>query len=550
MFKSSNTSLDPVQLLKIIDEQARQLKQAQQDLATKDKALKLKDKDLAAQDKTIADQNKTITKKESRITLLEERLKLFVVQKFTSQTEKNRYDLNGSLFDEAELEALLSELDIQIDALEEPETEQIAFTRRKPSRKQFPDHLPKDIIEHDLPEHEKVCSSEICNHVQLKRIGIEESKQLEFIPAQMKVIVHQRHKYVCPCCESFKTASKPEQIIPKSYATPSLLATVVTQKYVDALPLYRQSKIFKRHGVDLPDNTLGQWMIKAGKAVDPLIKLITKHIRQQDVIGVDETTLQVLDEPGKTAQSKSYMWVATTVTPGRKAVLFKYSADRTHQNVLDIVGDTYMGALMSDGFSGYVTAQAKCGYTHLGCLVHVRRKFKDARAAHGKKKPHRVDPVLTLISSIYRLEAQCKKLPSEERQAFRVIKIKPLYDKIKSWLEEHKKTAPSTLTGKAISYARNQWHKVEQSLHHHTYPLDNNLAENAIRPFVIGRKNYLFSGTPHGATASANLYTLIETSKANGIEPFAYLRHVFEQLPILQANNGDLSSLLPWNCQL
>ena len=570
MLKTLNSSINPAQLLKIIEGQARLLNEAKQVIAAKNKDLEAKDKDLEAKDKDLAAQNadiikhskvitaqretinnqgKVIVSKEALIVILEERLKLANIQKFAAKSEKNRYDLNGSLFNESELEQMLADLDIKIDDLE-PETEQVTYTRRKPSRKQFPAHLPREVIEHDLEEHEKFCNSDICNNIQLKRIDTEESEQLEYIPAQIKVIVHQRHKYVCPCCESFTTAQKPAQIIPKSYATPSLLATVATQKYVDALPLYRQSKIFKRHGVDLPDNTLGQWMIKVGQAVAPLIQLITKHIREQSVIGVDETTLQVLKEPGKAANSKSYMWVATTLATEDKAVLFKYSADRTHNNILDIVGDTYTGALMSDGFSGYETAQKKCGFTHLGCLVHVRRKFKDARAAYGKKKPHRVDPVLTLISSIYRLDAQCKKLPQEKQYDFRQSKIQPLYNKIKKWLDEHKNTAPSTLTGQAILYARNQWHKVERSLLCSTYPLDNNMSENAVRPFVIGRKNYLFSGTPHGASASANLYTLIETAKANEIEPFAYLQHVFEQLPIIQEKGGDIGSLLPWNCQL
>ena len=320
----------------------------------------------------------------------------------------------------------------------------------------------------------------------------------------------------------------------------------MVSKYVDALPLYRQCSIFERLGIDIDRTTLANWMIACGKLIQPLINLLWEHLRQQLVVHMDETTVQVLAEPGRAAQTKSYMWVSAAGPPGDRAVLFHYAPSRGAGMARELLAD-FEGALMTDGYEGYEPACRENGITRLGCWAHARRRFVDAQRQQPNGKAGKPDQALALINALYRIERSVKDADPVERHRQRQHKAVPIVDKLRLWLDKSVvSTAPKTSLGKALSYLDNQWPRLVRYLDDGAYPFDNNRAENAIRPFVIGRKNWLFSQSTRGASASANLYSLIETAKANGLDPAIYLKHVFTELP-KAVSVDDIDALLPVN---
>jgi len=348
------------------------------------------------------------------------------------------------------------------------------------------------------------------------------------------------------------TAKKPAQPIPKSVATASLLAWITVSKYVDALPLYRQSAIFSRIGVQIDRTTMANWMIACGQLVQPLINLLWDQLRQQAVLHMDETTVQVLGESGRDPKTKSYMWVSAAGppgpadTPGDRAVLFHYAPSRSAATPTDLLSD-YRGTLMVDGYEGYEPACRINGITRLGCWAHARRGFVEAQRQQPKGKTGKPDQALAMINALYRIERSLKDTTVKLRQHERQRQAAPVLEKLHTWLiKTLPTTAPKTTLGKALTYLNNQWPRLERYVDDGRYPIDNNRAENAIRPFVIGRKNWLFSQSTRGVKASANLYSLIETAKANGIDPFSYLSHVFTELPNIQSVEG-IEALLPRN---
>ncbi len=358
--------------------------------------------------------------------------------------------------------------------------------------------------------------------------------------------MHRRQKYVCPCCEQHHaTAPKPKQPIEKSIAGPGMLAYVATQKYCDALPLYRQSEIFKRAGLELDRTNLANSMIRCGQLVQPLINLLHEQLLEEPVIHLDETTVQVLNEPGKSAESQSYMWVMGSFSAS-PAVLFHYADSRRQSVPLDLL-DESVGAIMVDGYEGYEKACQQYGITRIGCWAHARRKLMDAKAVQKKGKTGKADQGLAFIQKLYALEKALKEQPPDERYRRRQQEAKPVIDKLRAWLEKSPpQVPPQTAIGKALHYLHTQWDRLVRYLDDGAYPIDNNRAENAIRPFTVGRKNWLFANSQAGAKASANLYSLIETAKANGLNPYEYLRVVFKELPNAQSVEA-IETLLPWN---
>lgn len=387
-----------------------------------------------------------------------------------------------------------------------------------------------------------------------KAIGTEDHEQLDVIPAQVKVNKHRRQKYVCPCCEQYHvTASKPKQPIEKSIASPGFLAYVATQKYCDALPLYRQSEIFKRAGIDLDRTNLANWMVRAGQLVQPLINLLQDRLLAQPVLHLDETTVQVLKEPGKAAQSQSYMWVMGHFGE-QAAVLFRYAPTRSQSVPLELLTND-VNAIMVDGYEGYERACAHYGITRLGCWAHARRKLVDAQKLHrsaGRKKGKtgKADQRVAFIRKLYAIETKLKTEPPDKRYDIRQQQAKPIIDKLRQRLEKSLPSVPPpTAIGKTLHYLHNQSDRLVRYLDDGAYPTDNNRAENAIRPFTVGRKNWLFANSQAGAKASANLYSLIETAKANGLNPYEYLNLVFEELPNAQSVE-DVEKLLPWRANV
>jgi transposase len=328
-------------------------------------------------------------------------------------------------------------------------------------------------------------------------------------------------------------------------ASAGLLATIATHKYVDALPLYRQGEMFNRIGIELDRSTLANWMVKCGELIQPLMNLIHERIIEQQILHMDETRVQVLNEPDKPAQSQSYMWVLRSTQP-HPAILFHYAPSRGG-DIATALLDGYRGALMVDGFSGYNGVCSNSNVTRLGCWAHARRKFIEAQKVQGKNRTGKCDQALAWIQQPYRIEHTASDRNPEERLLLRQTQSRLIIDKIRKWLEKSVvNTPPQTAIGKALDYLHNQWPHLIRYLEDGNYPIDNNAAENAIRPFVIGRKNWLFSASQSGAKASANLYSLITTAKANGLEPHAYLKKVFIDLPNAQTIE-HVEALLPWN---
>jgi transposase len=477
--------------------------------------------------------------KNNTIKQLEEMIKSFQQKRFGTSSEKNNPD-QLCLFNEAE-EIEQAE---QAESVEEPSNITVAsHTRKKKPRISIPDDLPREEVVYDIAESEKVCPHD---GAKLKHIGVESHEQLDIIPAKIKVIKHIRKKYACPCCEQHMvTAEKPKLPIEKSIASPGLLAYIAVNKYCDHLPLYRQSEMFQRIGVSMDRTNLANWIIKSGTLVQPLINLIHESILEQPVVQMDETPLQVLNEPGKAPQSKSYMWLLASFAQ-QPAILFHYSPTRSGTVATELLQD-YSKALMVDGYQGYQPACVQNKTQRLGCWAHARRKFIDAQKIQPKGKIGKADQAIAFIQKLYTIEKHIKELAPDKRYEIRQKESKPIVDKIKIWMDKSIANVPPKMAlGKALYYLHEQWPRLIGYLDDGCYPIDNNLAENAIRPFTLGRKNWLFSNSQAGAKASANLFSLTETAKANGINPYDYLKEVFTQLPNATAVE-DIESLLPWN---
>ncbi len=491
---------------------------------------------------------------EARIAILDGRIALLEARLFAPKNEK--LTALAALLEASGQQSLFDLLDEHPEPVEiEPEKEETitipAYSRKKSGRKPLPDSLPREEVIHDIPEDEKVCA---CG-CQLTRIGEETSEQLYIERPKFKVIVNIRPKYACKQCEgtsdesspTIKIAPTPPQIIAKSFATAALLAYIIIAKFIDALPLYRQEKQFSRLGIDLPRATMANWMIRVADRCQPLMPLLRQEIRSGPLINADETTLQVINEPGRKNTTKSYAWIFRGGSEKNPAVMFEYHPTRAGKAARDFLKD-YKGYVQSDGFSGYNALAEIDGITLCGCWAHARRKFVDVvkadKASKKAGKMRAADIALSYIKKLYAIEKEAKDMTVEERFQLRQEKAKPVLANFGLWLREtHPKTPPKGELGKAIYYSLQQWQKLNVYLEDGRLRPDNNLAENAIRPFVIGRKNWLFSGSPKGAHASATLYSLVETAKLNKLEPYAYMRYLLEKIPV--TNDKNFKELLP-----
>ena len=479
---------------------------------------------------------------------LVEAIALAKQQYFGSRSQK--VDTSSSqlswLFNEAEA---IAENDADHDDGSGDDKKQTApRKRRSGGRKPLPDHFPIIEIIHTLDEAD--CH---CNHCQgqLKELGSKISKQVELIPMTIKVIHHIKKTYHCPHCkQGIKAAKLPPQPIPGSMASPGAIACVVGNKYVNGTPLYRQEKDLQRHGLPITRSTLASWMIKAGILIQPLINLMNDRLLIYDIICMDETRCQVLKEPGKTPQSRSYMWVRRGGPPDQTIILFDYAPSRSQQVPIDLLDD-YSGYLQVDGYTGYDKVIKDNALIRVGCWAHVMVKFKDAFKVQAKLKRKKTSLTLQAINFIKALyaiedETDAGDFTVQQRYALRQARSKPLLDQIRKWLTKHLPVVvKQSALGKAMHYMNDEWDTLTVYVNDGRLRPDNNLVENAIRPFVIGRKNSLFSDTVSGAKASANLYSLIETAKANGLEPFAYLKHVVTELPKATCVE-DIEALLPY----
>ena len=347
-------------------------------------------------------------------------------------------------------------------------------------------------------------------------------------------------------------APVPEQLIPKGIATPGLLAFIIAAKFADGTPFYRLEKQFRRMGVEVGRGSMAAWTIKVAQACARLMALLHREILAGPVVGVDETTIQVLKEPGRKATTKSYLWLFRGGLPGREALFYLYSQTRAGTAAKQFLNG-YRGGVQTDGYTGYDWCDELLEIVHLGCLAHVRRYFMDVLKATAKPlhllRETIAGEALERIRALYRIEQEARQagLTGERLREVREREAKPLLDSLLAWLQEKKQVVPPrTLLGKAIAYALGQWPKIIRYVEDGAYPIDNNLTENGIRPAVMGRKNWLFADTPAGAHANAVMYSLVETARANGLEPYWYLRCLFERLP-LAVTEDDFRALIPQN---
>ncbi len=481
----------------------------------------------------------------TKIQLLEQKLRLHQHKRFGASSEKTHPD-QQRLFNEAEVTA------VPLEA--EPALETITYKRRKSKgkRKQDLKNLPVEVIEYTLSEEEKACQS--CGG-SLHNMSTEVRQELKIIPAQVKVIKHLRHVYSCRHCEQndiqtpIITAPMPVPAFPNSLASPSTVAHIMSQKYVEGMPLYRQEQQWVRLGVDLSRQTMANWVLYgADRWLSLLYSRMHEHLLQCDILQADETTLQVLREPGRSAQTQSYLWLYRTGLKGPPIVLFDYQSTRAGKHPADFLSG-FKGYLQVDGYSGYHNID---NVTLVACWSHARRKFdeslkqlpKSAQATRSLAKTG-----LDFCNRLFAIERKLKNVTVEERYEKRLKDSRPVLDAFLAWLNEKSSyILPKSATGAAIAYCLNQWVKLTSYLNDGRLEIDNNRAERTIKPFIIGRKNWLFSNTPNGAKASATVYSLVETAKENKLNPFAYLTYVFEELPNIDRENPEaIDELLPWS---
>ena len=516
--------------------------------------------EIAALQKALASAKSELILVRTERDLLKERLNKFMRKIFAAKSEVSGQNQKDMFFNEAEAlggqaQPAAQEEDGKDEGIDVP-----AHKRAKRGRKPLDPALPRSVVRHELPESERVCPHD---GATLKEIGVEASEQLDIIPQQVRVIRHERVKYACPCCDgSLRLASKPPQIIPKGLFSEGLLAWVITSKYCDGLPLYRQAALLGRFGgSDLSRNTMAASVVRVGHAVQPIINLLRDHLLEAPLTYGDETQIQVLKEAGKSAQSKSYMWAQMTQGSGAAGTgppirLFAYSPSRsTAAAQILYAGMGAKSVLMTDGYAVYDQIAVAHQLVHLACWAHCRRDFNDALQAlpkNARTKDQLAAQFIALIAQLYAVEARAREhdLKPAELLVQRQNHSVPLLQKIEALLLANiHAVLPGSLLGKALHYMSAQWSKLKLYVTSGAYPIDNNACENSIRPFVIGRKNWLFSDTVAGANASANLYSLMQTCAVNGVDGYRYLRALLVALPAAQTAD-DYEALLPWNIAL
>ena len=484
---------------------------------------------------------------EARILEIYEQLRLARRRMFGPSSESHAGQ--SGLFDEAE--ALVEAAPEASDTAQLPPADQApadapAHTDKKKARgkrKPLPIELPRIDVVHDVPESERTCA---CG-TPMVEIGQDVSEQLDIVPMQVRVLRHIRKRYGCPKGEHAPLiAPAPAQVLPKSNASNDLLAMLLVTKYVDGLPLARFEYVLARAGVLVPRQTLARWVIGTAQALQPIANLMHDMLLGHDVIHMDETPIQVLKEPGRAPTSKSQMWVQRGGPPGKPVILFEYDPSRAQSVPLRLL-EGWKGYLMSDGLGSYGAISFSDGVNRLGCWVHARRRFVDASKLLPAGKRGRAHEALTLIGKLYAIEKDCREGSNADRLLQRQTRSLKVIDELRQWLDQVLRIVPPTsVLGNALGYLHRQWSHLIRYLERGDLPIDNNPAENAIRPFVVGRKAWIFSDTQAGARASALIYSLVETAKANNIEPYLWLRHVLRALPTATTVE-HFEALLPWN---
>lgn len=484
---------------------------------------------------------------QTKLKWYEEQFRLNAARRFGKSSETVTDD-QLSFFNEAEITARPEQ--------DEPVLETI-IVKRKQKRglnKESLSDLPVERIVYQLSEEEQICA--VCQS-PLHEMSEEIRKELKVIPAQVVVVEHVRKVYACRNCEQnavktpIITAPMPAPVIPGSFASPSLIAYLMYQKYSAALPLHRQERIFGDFGIELSKQNMANWIIKASEWwLEPLYEVMKKSLMKESFMMADESPLQVLTKDGKPCDSKAYMWVYRSGKFGKAIVLYEYQPSRAGRHAAEFLKD-FNGFLQTDDFGGYNKVK---NVTRVGCLAHARRYYTDAIKALPKEarieSTHAHD-ALVFFRQMFRLEKKWaeENLTPEERYEKRILELKPVMEAYLSWLKtKEPQVLPKSKLGKAIAYSLSNWELLTNILKDGQCELSSNLAEQMIRPFAVGRRNYLFCKTPHGAKASAVIYSIVGTAKLNGLNPYNYLKYLMEQLPNTPITSDEsLDHLLPWS---
>lgn len=455
------------------------------------------------------------------------------------------------LFDEAEVLAQSSTdaddtASIPVQSAATPADQGSDASDKKPGRGKrspLPAELERVNVLHDVPADQRTCP---CG-TPMVEIGEDVSEQLDIVPMQIRVLRHIRKRYGCPgSTHAPVTAPLPPQPLPKSNASAAFLAMLLTVKFVDGLPLTRFGKVLGRSGVPVPDQTLARWVIGASRMLQPLLNLMRDLLLESAFIHIDETVVQVLKEPNRKPTSQSYMWVQTGGPPDKFIVIYDYDSSRSSAVPVRLLHD-YRGYMMTDGYSAYNKLARTEGITRLACWAHVRRRFVEAVKVQPKGKRGHADLAVAMIGKLYKVESDYQDATDEARLMARQELSVPALDELRAWMEKTQPVVtPTGALGRALKYMEKYWSMLTIYTERGDLPIDNNRCENAIRPFVVGRKGWLFSDTPAGAHASAVIYSLVETAKANGVEPYLWLLRVLTDLPAAKSVE-DIDALLPWN---
>ena len=524
-----------------IQTQDQQLQAQGQQLQSHEQQIQLHEQQIQTHAQQIHTHVKTIKHHEQYIGLLEEQLNLSKVQKFSASSEKFAYQTD--LFDEVELEQAIADIDALLP--DELLTE-AAVAAKKTRKRGFSPSLTRVRVELTLTDVEKTGAA--------RTFFTKVKEELEYIPAQLNVLEYWQEKAVFSCVNGddyIIAAHRPVHPLGKCFASTPLLANIMVSKYADGLPLYRQESILKRYGHAVSRSNMAHWMIRLEDVLKPLMTLMRESQNASNYLQMDETRIQVLKEDGKTAQSDKWMWVTRGGPPGQPCVLFEYDPSRAGL-IPERLLHGFSGTLQADGYAGYNLVCKNENLNRIGCWDHVRRKFVEAEKAADKTgakkvKTSKADVGISKMRKLYLIEKKIKHLEPAEKQRLRQELSIPVLNDFKQWLDKNvTKVVKKSLTRTAIEYALNQWSTLTGYCDDGHLNISNVLAENAIRPFAIGRKAWLFADTTRGANASATCYSLIETAKANNLEPYAYILHILNHIGCADTLE-KVEALLPWN---
>lgn len=549
-----NASLpdDPELLKQLLREQQTRFSQqqhnAQLTIEKQQKLIDRTEKSNQSYTKKVGVLQENIVRQKTRIQILEEQLQLLRTHQFGKRSEKHINPDQIQLFNEAEVVA-----DEPADDESDPDTDggtgadddiQVPAHTRKRRRKQaLPEDLKRVDVVHDLDDDQKQCSA--CGE-PMAHIGEDVTEQLCVVPQQFFAVRHRRQKYACQCKACIRTADMPAQPIPGSQASPRLLANVMERKYLQGLPLYRQEKIAEREGLDLPRSKLARWLIDGSAVFQPLINLLEDSFFGYDLALSDDTGIRVLKEDGRSPSSQSALWIRRGGPPDRQVVLVDYEISKSGETVYKLLSE-FKGYLVTDGADNFKLSVRRNALCSVLCNDHARRRFRKALQVADKDKQSVARTAMNWYGKLYRIESQCKHLEADERHAIRQSQAVPVWDEFIAWATRvFSEGVAHGRTTEALSYLLKHQEGLRAYCLDGRLPISNIKSEHVAKTIAIMRKNFMFSDTPSGATASARIFSVIETARANNHNPYQYLSVLLTELPQATCVE-DIERLLPWN---